>query len=73
MFISAAHHLADGLARLQGLGHGRFIDGLNKAGIEVDRKVLSNMAITQVGWDARKFLELKRYLDAWGDWKSPWA
>ena len=28
-----------------GLTYGRFIDGLNKAGIEVDRKILSDMAI----------------------------
>ena len=28
-----------------GLTYGRFIDGLNKAGIAVDRKVLSDMAI----------------------------
>ena len=28
-----------------GMTYGRFIDGLNKAGIEVDRKVLSDMAI----------------------------
>jgi large subunit ribosomal protein L20 len=28
-----------------GLTYGRFIDGLNKAGIEVDRKVLSDLAI----------------------------
>ncbi|MFN7104460.1 MAG: 50S ribosomal protein L20 [Pseudorhizobium sp.] len=28
-----------------GLTYGRFIDGLNKAGIQVDRKVLSDMAI----------------------------
>lgn len=27
--------------------YGRFIDGLNKANIEVDRKVLSDLAITQ--------------------------
>jgi large subunit ribosomal protein L20 len=33
--------------REHGLTYGRFIDGLNKAGIEVDRKVLSNMAITE--------------------------
>ena len=32
-------------ARLHGLTYGRFIDGLNKAGIELDRKVLSDMAI----------------------------
>ena len=28
-----------------GLTYGRFIDGLNKAGISVDRKVLSDLAI----------------------------
>ena len=28
-----------------GLNYGRFIDGLNKAGIEIDRKVLSDLAI----------------------------
>ena len=28
-----------------GLTYGRFIDGLNKSGIEIDRKVLSDMAI----------------------------
>ena len=31
--------------RQSGLTYGRFIDGLNKAGIAVDRKVLSDMAI----------------------------
>ena len=31
--------------RLHGLTYSRFIDGLGKAGIEVDRKVLSEMAI----------------------------
>ncbi|RYE59331.1 MAG: 50S ribosomal protein L20 [Rhizobiaceae bacterium] len=31
--------------RESGLTYGRFIDGLNKAGIEVDRKVLSDLAI----------------------------
>ncbi len=33
--------------RQHGLTYGRFIDGLNKAGIEVDRKVLSDLAIHQ--------------------------
>ncbi len=33
--------------REHGLTYGRFIDGLTKAGIEVDRKVLSDMAIHQ--------------------------
>jgi large subunit ribosomal protein L20 len=31
--------------REQGLTYARFIDGINKAGIEIDRKVLSDMAI----------------------------
>ena len=32
-------------AREHGLTYGRLIDGLNKAGIEIDRKILSDMAI----------------------------
>ena len=32
-------------ARENGLTYGRLVDGLNKAGIEVDRKVLSDLAI----------------------------
>ncbi|WP_306117282.1 MULTISPECIES: 50S ribosomal protein L20 [unclassified Roseitalea] len=32
-------------AREHGLTYGRLIDGMNKAGIEIDRKVLSDMAI----------------------------
>ncbi|WP_336293700.1 50S ribosomal protein L20 [Bartonella sp. CB169] len=31
--------------RAEGLTYGRFIDGLSKAGIEVDRKILSDIAI----------------------------
>ena len=31
--------------REHGLTYGRFIDGLNKSGIEIDRKVLSDMGI----------------------------
>lgn len=31
--------------RAEGLSYSRFIDGLNKAGIKLDRKMLSNMAI----------------------------
>ena len=34
-------------AHEHGLTYGRFIDGLNKAGIEIDRKVLSDMAINE--------------------------
>ena len=33
--------------RQHGMTYGRFIDGLNKAGVEVDRKVLSDLAINQ--------------------------
>ena len=33
--------------REHGMTYGRFIDGLNKAGVEVDRKVLSDLAIHQ--------------------------
>jgi large subunit ribosomal protein L20 len=33
--------------RAHGLTYGRFIDGLTKAGVEVDRKVLSDLAIHQ--------------------------
>ena len=36
-----------------GLTYGRFIDGLNKAGIEVDRKVLSDMAIHETATFAK--------------------
>jgi large subunit ribosomal protein L20 len=32
--------------RLHGLTYGRFIDGLGKAGIEINRKVLANLAVT---------------------------
>ena len=32
-------------ARECGLSYSRFIDGLNKAGIELDRKVLADMAV----------------------------
>ena len=39
--------------RLHGLTYGRFIDGLNKAGIEIDRKVLSDLAISDAaGFEA---------------------
>ena len=36
--INAAAHLCD-------LSYSRMIDGLNKAGVEVDRKVLADLAI----------------------------
>ncbi|MEG6508280.1 50S ribosomal protein L20 [Methyloligella sp. 2.7D] len=34
-------------ARANGLTYGRFIDGLNKAGIELDRKVLADIAVRE--------------------------
>ncbi len=34
-------------ARQEGLTYGRFIDGLNKAGIDIDRKVLADLAVHQ--------------------------
>jgi len=34
-------------ARINGLTYSRFMNGLKKAGIELDRKVLSDLAITQ--------------------------
>ena len=33
-------------ARLNGLTYSRFMNGLNRAGIELDRKVLSDLAVT---------------------------
>ena len=33
--------------RLHGLTYGRFIDGLGKAGVEVDRKVLAELAVSE--------------------------
>src|SRR5690606_1999634 len=41
-------------ARMQGLSYSRLIDGLNKAGVEVNRKVLADLAVN----DARAFGEL---------------
>ncbi|MEM6413747.1 MAG: 50S ribosomal protein L20 [Pseudomonadota bacterium] len=34
-------------ARLEGLTYSRFMNGLNKAGIEVDRKVLADLAVKE--------------------------
>ncbi len=36
-------------ARLNGLSYSRFMDGLKKAGVTLDRKVLSDMAIHDAG------------------------
>ena len=35
-------------ARIYGLSYSRIIDGLNKAGVEVDRKVLADLAVHDV-------------------------
>jgi large subunit ribosomal protein L20 len=35
--------------REHGLTYGRFIDGLNKAGIEIDRKMLADLAVKDAG------------------------
>ncbi len=34
-------------ARFHGLTYSQFIDGLNKAGIEIDRKILSDLAVRE--------------------------
>ncbi|MCP4698423.1 MAG: 50S ribosomal protein L20 [Gammaproteobacteria bacterium] len=34
-------------AREHGLSYSRFINGLNKAGIEIDRKVLADLAVSE--------------------------
>ena len=34
-------------AREHGMTYGRFIDGLNKAGVEIDRKMLADLAVRE--------------------------
>ncbi len=34
-------------ARIHGLNYSRFMGGLKKAGVELDRKILANLAITE--------------------------
>jgi large subunit ribosomal protein L20 len=41
-------------ARANGMPYGRFIEGLNKAGVEVDRKMLADLAVR----DAAAFSQL---------------
>jgi len=36
-------------ARINGISYSRFIDGLNKAGITVDRKMLADLAVREPG------------------------
>jgi large subunit ribosomal protein L20 len=33
-------------ARMQGIGYGRLIDGLEKAGVAIDRRILADLAVT---------------------------
>ncbi|MBR2790681.1 MAG: 50S ribosomal protein L20 [Eggerthellaceae bacterium] len=35
--------------RLNGMSYSRFMDGLKKAGVELDRKVLADIAVTDAG------------------------
>lgn len=41
-------------ARINGLSYSRFMDGLNKAGIDLDRKVLADLAVN----DPRGFAQI---------------
>ena len=43
-------------AREQGLSYSRLVDGLNKANIEIDRKLLADLAVT----DKTAFAEIAR-------------
>ena len=45
--------------RMHGISYSRFIDGLNKAGIDLDRKVLADLAATDPGRFA-EIVELAR-------------
>ena len=49
-------------ARLQGLSYSRLIDGLNKADIEVDRKMLAELAVTDKNAFAQIALQAKSSL-----------
>jgi large subunit ribosomal protein L20 len=49
--------------REHGMTYGRFIDGLNKAGIEVDRKILSDLAIHEPQAFAALVAQSKAALD----------
>ena len=53
--------------RDQGLTYGRFIDGLSKAEVAVDRKVLSDLAITEPAAFAALVAQAKQALGYLGD------
>ena len=44
-------------ARLNGVSYSKFMDGLKKAGIELDRKVLADLAVNNAG-EISKLVEL---------------
>jgi len=46
--------------RLHGLTYSRFMNGLEKAGIELDRKVLANLAVTDAGAFATLAAQVKQ-------------
>jgi large subunit ribosomal protein L20 len=50
-------------AREHGLTYARLVDGLNKAGIEIDRKVLSDMAIHEPQAFASVVAQAKKALE----------
>jgi large subunit ribosomal protein L20 len=54
--------------RLGGLNYSRFIDGLHKAGVELDRKVMADMAVNDAAGFAR-LVEVAR--EAIGDAATP--
>ncbi|OLY46476.1 LSU ribosomal protein L20P [Bartonella apis] len=49
--------------RLEGLTYGRFIDGLAKAGIEIDRKVLSDIAVHEPATFSKLVASAKKALE----------
>jgi len=51
-------------ARLNDLTYARFMDGLNKAGIELDRKVLADIAVHEPEAFASLAAQAKQALDA---------
>ena len=56
-------HLINAAVRDHGLNYARFIDGLSKAEIAVDRKVLSDIAITEPAAFAALVAQAKKALD----------
>lgn len=49
-------------ARLNGLSYSRFMDGLKKSGIEVNRKILADMAVNDAAAFAALAEEAKKAL-----------